>query len=166
MAQTVHLKLRIDGTDIEGESTVQSLDRADTIECDGFYFTTPITRHHQDVAQEIHPEREHMHRISIKKRIDKSSPRVIEAKFNNQLVNRAEFLFFRPSGRGEGDEELFYTISGTDGYVISIETVSDTAVLKGERAPPMIEEIEFAFRTMKWEYHVPHVEFQDDWRYE
>ena len=36
MAQTVHLVLEIDGNAIEGESTITSLERENTIECLSF----------------------------------------------------------------------------------------------------------------------------------
>ncbi len=68
MAQKVYLALRIAGTDVEGESTVTSLDREKTIVCSSFSWGINTARDAADGT--IAGKRLHQP-VKIIKRIDK-----------------------------------------------------------------------------------------------
>lgn len=150
MAQTVHLNLTIDGNDVEGESTIASFDREGTIECDSFdhAITTPRDEHFQLIGRRQHKP------VRILKRIDKSTPLLLKALCENELVNAARFRFFRPSPGGAGTEEHFYTVVGNVGYISGVKQLSETMMIGGEEAPPMMEEVEFVFQTITWTYEI------------
>ena len=101
MAQTVHLKLQIDGNDIEGESTIGSMDREGTIECSAFEYrlTTP-----REVGSGALTGRRQHSAVVITKRIDKTTPLLLKALCQNEIVTEATFRFFRPSPGGSGAE--------------------------------------------------------------
>jgi type VI secretion system secreted protein Hcp len=151
MAQTVHLKMAIDGNDIVGESTIASLEREGTIECSAFYYSLMTPR--EEATGQLTGKRQHGP-VKIVKRIDKSSPLLLKALCRNEMVTSAEFRFFRPSPGGSGAEEHFYTVLLENGYISSINQVSEDAIVGGKTAAPMMEEVGFIFQTITWTYEI------------
>jgi len=147
MAQTVHLQLQIDGNDIEGESTIASMDRENTIECSSFFYGIKTPRRSDG---KLTGRRQHKP-VKISKRIDKTTPLLLKALCKNEPVNEAEFMFFRPNPGGSGAEEKFYTVSLRNGYISGVKQLSEDPITGGEDAP-MMEEVEFVFREITWTY--------------
>lgn len=162
MAQTVYLKLEIDGIPVEGESAVTSLDRRNTIECSAFYYGVATPR---DAATgKIIGKRQH-EPVRILKRVDKSTPLLLKAMCRNESVNLAQFMFFRPSiTAAPGAEEHFFTVLLEEGYIAGVDLVSEDAIAGGEDAPPMMEEVAFVFQNITWTYEIGSVEHQDSWQ--
>ena len=151
MAQTVHLTLKIDGNDVEGESMIASLEREGTIQCSSFHYGANVD---YDPAS-LRPIEKRQHEpVTIYKRIDKSTPLLLKALCLQEHVNSAEFRFYRPSPGGSGAEEHFYTVMLENGYICSLEQVSEDAIMAGEDAPPMMEEVAFNFREITWTYEI------------
>jgi type VI secretion system secreted protein Hcp len=159
-AQTVHLKLEIDGSVIEGESTISSMEREGTIECSSFGENgyTPI-----DAATGLPSGRRQHRPITITKRIDKSSPLLWKAWTNNEPVSKAEFMFFRPAAGGSGAEEKFLTIMLEGGTIASMSVVSMDAIAAGEDAPPVMDSVTFTFQTITWTYENNGATHTDTW---
>ena len=151
MAQTVHLKLEIDGNEIEGESTIASMDREGTIECSAFTYGLSTPR--DETSLVLTGRRQHTP-VTITKRIDKSTPLLLKALCRNEPVTKAEFRFFRPSLRSSGAEEHFYTVLLENGFISSVEQESLDAITGGEKAPPMMEDISFVFKEITWTYEI------------
>ena len=151
MAQTVHLRLLIDGNDIEGESTIASMDREDTIECSAFTYGLSTPR--DETSLVLTARRQHTP-VTITKRIDKSTPLLLKALCRNEPVTTAEFRFFRPSPGGSGAEEHFYTVLLENGFISAVEQESFDAITGGEMAPPMMEEVSFVFKEITWTYEI------------
>jgi len=151
MALAAHLSLSIEGIFIEGESTVASLDREGTIECSSFSFEGSMDYSPTDFRITDRPK---FSPIVIKKRIDKTTPLLIRALFDHQTVDTASFRFFRPSLGGASDVEHFYTVLGEKGYVLNLKQISEDAIVAGEKAPPMMEEISFGFHEITWTYEI------------
>ena len=161
MAQTVHLWLTIDGNLIEGESSVVSLDREGTIECSSFRYGVmiPPARRSGRRAQRRQHELGRVH-----KRIDKSTPLLLKALCNHESVNEAEFRFYRPSPTGSGAEEHFFTVVLQNGYVSGVSQLSEDAIIAGDAAPPMMEEVAFVFQDITWTYEPNGATHHDSWR--
>lgn len=159
MAQTVSLRLRVDGNDVEGESTVSSHDRQDTIECSSF--EDSVTAAFEGSTAMLTGRREYQP-IKIVKRIDKSTPILAKALCNNEVVE-ADFRFFRPSVSGSGSEEHFLTINITGGRIASIKRKSQDAITGGEDASPMLEEVAFVFHDITWTYEITGATHMDTW---
>ena len=98
MAETVHLYLKANGSDIKGESTQTSLGRADSIEC--LYFEDSV-RTARETGSGRATGRRTYEPIVMRKRIDKSSPLLVKALCNNEVVEGI-FKFFRPNPAGDG----------------------------------------------------------------
>lgn len=159
MAETVHLFLKANGTDIKGESTQHSLGRQDSIEC-LFYKQSIITA--REAGTGMATGRRQYEPLVIRKRIDKASPLLAKALCENQAIE-AEFKFFRPSPGGDGTTEQFYTVTIKQSRIASIaQYVSDTIVPATATDPPL-EEIAFVFHTISWTYTNGGVTHEDSW---
>jgi type VI secretion system secreted protein Hcp len=161
MAQTVHLKLKIDGNDIAGESTIASLERADTIECSSFKYSLVTPR--EEATAMLTGKRQHKP-VKITKRIDQTTPLLLKALCNNEPVNEALFMFYRPSVTGAGVEEKYFTVKLENGFVATISQRSEDAITCGEAAPPMMEEIGFVFQDITWTYEINGATHHDSWK--
>lgn len=160
VAQTVHLKLKVNGNDVVGESSINSLDRSGTIECIDFSYG--VTTPREPATGALTGRRQHRP-VKIRKRIDKTTPVLLKALCRNEKVEKAVFNFYRPSPDGSGDEEMFYSIELTEGYVDSIEQVSNDAMMSGVEAPPVTELVSFVFRNITWTYTNGGVTHTDSW---
>lgn len=160
MAETVHLKLKINGQDVAGESTIASLERADTIECTSFTWAVETPR--EGASAQITGRRIHRP-VAIVKRVDKSSPVLFKALTRNEKVEDATFMFFRPNPTGNGEEQKYMTIQLTEGYISSIDLSSEDATRSHSEQPAAMEEVKFVFKTITQTYEDGGVTHTDSW---
>ena len=159
MAETVHLYLKANGTDIKGESTQESLGRKDSIEC---LYLEQAVRTAREAGSGMATGRRQYEPLMIRKRIDKSSPLIAKALVENQKID-ATFKFFRPNPTGDGTTEQFYTIVIKQGRVNSQKQyVPDTIVPATSTEPPM-EEVSFVFHTISWTFTNGGITHEDTW---
>jgi type VI secretion system secreted protein Hcp len=143
-AETVHLSLKINGQEVRGESSQQSMGRQDTIEC--LSFVSAISAPGAPGVGRARQEP-----LTIRKRIDRSSPLLARAVAENQVVE-AVFKFFRPNPTGDGTTEQFYTITLRGSRIASIRTVvPDTTRPESSSMPPM-EDVSFTVGEIVWTY--------------
>ena len=160
MAQTVHLRLRIDGNPVEGESTVRDFEREGTIECSSFQHKLDTPR--ETATGELAGRRQHS-AVTISKRVDKSTPLLFKALCQNEPVDSAEFMFFRISASREARVERFFTVLLENGYVAMVEQLSEDDIVGGEGAPPMMETVAFVFQDITWTYEIGGATHKDSW---
>lgn len=163
MSGRVYLKLIADGTQIEGESTVQSIGGVDVstfIECEGYsegVATAQDAASRRPTAQRIYDP------LVVRKWVDKSSPELAKALCSTQKVT-GEFYFFRPSAE-DAQMEHFFKVFIEDARVSGIKrflpNAAQDVALAGK---PPLEEVSFVFSRISWE-HVPAAKVHtDDWR--
>ena len=157
MAETVHLYLKANGMDIQGESTQTSLGRENSIECLYFEHAFKTVR---DAASGLATGRRQYEPIRIVKRIDRSSALLAKALVQNQLVEGV-FKFFRPNPTGDGTTEQFYTIEFKQGRIASFQQITPETFEPETAAHPELEEVTFVFRTIVWRYASGGIEHQD-----
>ena len=148
MAQTVHLFLKANGSDIKGESTQASLGREDSIECVSFNSGVTTAR---ESASNLATGRRQYEPIAIRKRIDKASPLLIKALVENQQVEGA-FKFYRPNPTGDGTTEQFFTVAIKGGRVFSQKQLILNTLDPAQASEPPLEEVGFVFHTINWTY--------------
>lgn len=159
MAETVHLFLKANGQDIKGESTQTSLGRKDSIEC--LYYEQAVMTA-REAGTGLATGRRQYQPLLIRKRLDKASPLIMKALTENQTVD-GTFKFFRPSPKGDGTTEQFYTVVMKGGRVASArQFVPDTLVPASSKEPPL-EEITFIFHTISWTFNDGGVMHEDSW---
>ncbi len=159
MAQAVFLELKSNGTAIDGESTVESMGRADMIECILYKDGVTTARDGQGQATGLRQ----YDPIIIEKRIDKSTPLLAKALRANEVIE-AKFRFYRPNPAGDGTTEQYFTIEILEGRVSSIHrTVENTLNPSSSEFPPF-ERIAFVFHTFTNIYETTGAMDTDNWR--
>jgi type VI secretion system secreted protein Hcp len=159
MAETVHLYLKANGTDIKGESTQISLGREESIEC-VYYEQGVITA--REAGSSLATGRRQYQPLLIRKRIDKSTPLLMKALTENQVIE-ATFKFFRPNPTGDGTTEQFYSVNFKQGRINSIKQFVPDTIVPATSTDPALEELTFVFHTIGWTYTNGGVTHEDSW---
>lgn len=159
MAETVHLTLKHNGKQIEGESTQTTNGRENTIEC--LYWEQEVATATEHGSGQSTGRRHHSP-IMIQKRLDKSSPILMKALTDNQDLT-AEFKFFRPAPNGDGSIEQFYTVVLDKARITKIKKHSPNALAPAQNASGPLEEVHFRFHSIKWTFNPNGAEHQDKW---
>ena len=159
MAETVHLYLKANGTDIKGESTQVSLGREGSIEC-VYYEQGVITA--REAGSGLATGRRQYPPLLIRKRIDKSTPLLMKALTENQAIE-ATFKFFRPNPTGDGTTEQFYSVNFKQGRINSIKQYVPDTIVPATSRDPACEEVTFVFHTIGWTYTNGGVTHEDSW---
>jgi type VI secretion system secreted protein Hcp len=159
MAETVHLYLKANGTDIKGESTQTSQGRADSIEVIQYEHSVETAR---EAGSGMATGRRTYKPIKITKRIDKSTPLIAKALVENTVVDGI-FKFFRPSPLGDGTTQQYYTVAFKQGRVSGLtQNLPNTFDPASSKQPPL-ETIEFVFHTISWTFTDGGVTHEDTW---
>lgn len=160
MAMTVHLTLKANGEDVEGESTVTTLGRENTIEC--FSFDYGVQSASESFSGAPSGQRNY-EPIRIAKRVDKATPLLWQALCNNAKVE-GTFKFFRPSPAGDGTTEEFYTVEISEARISGIDFSSPDAMGGAGQAEPPTESISFVYNNMIQTYEATGASHEDSWR--
>jgi len=159
MAETVHLYLKANGTDIKGSSSQESLGRKDSIEC--VYYEQGV-KTAREAGSGMATGRRQYEPLLIRKRIDKSSPLLAKALVENQVIE-GKFKFFRPNPTGDGTTEQFYTVEIKQGRIASQKQVSPDCICPATSTEPALEEVTFLYHTISWTYTNGGVTHEDTW---
>lgn len=157
MADTISLTLSANGTNIPGDSSVTSLERANTLEV--LSFDQSVSKAFDRATLQATGRRIYAP-IRFTKRLDRATPLLRKALIQNELVE-GHFRWFRPSPAGDGTTQHFMTLSFAQARITKCvlrlpDTLSDdTATL-----PPM-EEIEMTAGTYTWTWIPGNIEFED-----
>jgi type VI secretion system secreted protein Hcp len=159
MAETVHLFLKANGEDVKGESSQTSLGREGSIEC--VYFSSSV-RTAREAGSGQATGRRTYEPVVIRKRIDKSTPRLARALTDNEVIE-ATFKFYRPNPNGDGTTQQFFTVKLAKGRIASFNMTVPDCVDPASSTHPPLEEIAFVFHSITWTYTDGGVEHQDTW---
>lgn len=159
MAQTIHLYLTANGTKIDGDSTITSMDRENSIECLSFEDSVRTAR---EASTGTATGQRSYEPIRVTKRMDKSSPLLQKALVDNEVIE-ATFKFFRPNPAGDGSTEQFFTIEIQEGRLGSVTRVSPDVIDPASANAPPTEEITFTFGYIRWCYEPDGIEHVDRW---
>ena len=162
MAISVALKLKLNGTDIPGESTIHKMggvDRSKTIECVYFESSIITPRDPTSGASSV-GQRQHQP-ILFRKRLDKTSPLLAQALCRNEVVD-AEFLFFQPNPV-TGAEEHFFTIKISQGRITSLKLWLPNTLEQANSHEPALEEVQTTFNNIMWENITGKTSAEDSW---
>jgi type VI secretion system secreted protein Hcp len=89
--------------------------------------------------------------LRIRKAIDRSSPLLLKALTDNQVVE-GTFRFYRPSPTGDGTTEQFYTVAIKQGRVTSVRQYLPDTLDPGTVGHPPLEEVTFSFGSISWTF--------------
>lgn len=159
MAETVHLFLKANGTDIKGDSTQHSLERKDSIEALFYEYNVKTAR---EAGSGMATGRRQYEPMLIRKRVDKATPLLFKALAENQKVEGV-LKFYRPNPNGDGTTEQFFSISFKDGRVASHRIINPDSIVPATATQPTMEEITFVFHTISMVYTDGGIEHEDTW---
>jgi type VI secretion system secreted protein Hcp len=159
MAMTVHLELYADGNKIDGDSSIVSMERENTIECLSFIDSVRTAR--EASTGRASGERTY-EPVRIEKRIDKSSPLLAKALVNNEVIE-GTFRFYRPNPMGDGTTEQYFTVEIKEGRINSITRISPDVIDPASSNAPPTEEVSFVFGYIRWTYEPDGIEHIDHW---
>jgi len=151
--------LTANGTKIDGDSTIASMDRENSIECLSFEDSVRTAR---EASSGMASGERTYEPIRIVKRIDKSSPLLAKALCNNEVITGV-YKFFRPNPVGDGSTEQFFTVEIQEGRIASITRVSPDVIDPASASAPPTEEVTFVFGYIRWNYTDGGVEHVDHW---
>jgi type VI secretion system secreted protein Hcp len=146
------------GEAVEGESTVSTMDRENTIEC--FSFEYGLSAGSESFSGAPSGQRNY-EPIRVVKRVDKSSPLLWRALCQNEQIE-GTFKFYRPDMGSGSRTEHFYTIEITEARVAGIDFSSPDSSI-GSNEPPT-ETISFVYNNMTQTYETTGAAHQDSWR--
>lgn len=151
MALNTYLFLKANGEDIQGDPRRQSMgpeNVANSIEAMAFYHEVAI------VALDSGASRSSSARnhgpISFVKRIDRSTPVLLDALKNNKSIDGV-IKFFRMSS-DEGVTEKHYEITITDGRVMSVRTEMMNNNFPEGADVPVMERVSIQYNTIEWTF--------------
>lgn len=159
MAMTVHLALKANGEDIQGDSTITSLERENTIECLSYRDSVRTAR---EASSGVASGERTYEPMVISKRIDKSSPLLAKALCNNEVIEGV-FKFYRPNPAGDGTTEQYYTIAIEEARISHIIRQSPDSIDPASANAPATEEVGFVFGKIRWTYEPDGIEHIDHW---
>ncbi len=150
MADTIALTLTANDEDIEGDSTVTSMDRANTIEVLSLeqQVSTAFDR-----ATLLATGRRIYAPIRFTKRMDRATPLLLRALTLNQVV-AGSFRWFRPNPTGTGTTQHFFTLEFTEGRITKCALRLPDTLDPAQATLAPLEEVELTFSTITWT-HVP-----------
>jgi type VI secretion system secreted protein Hcp len=100
--------------------------------------------------------------VVCRKRIDKSSPLLHKAMVNNEVIDGV-FKFYRPSPKGDGTTEQFYTVTIKQGRIAGLKQHNPDVFEPASATRPPMEEVSFVFHTISWTYTDGGVTHEDTW---
>ena len=146
MADTLALTLTANGDNVPGDSTVTTMERANTIEVLSLEQQVSMAFDRatlQPTGRRIYAP------IRFTKRVDRATPLLRQALSQNQVVAGA-FRWFRPNPSGTGTTQHFFTLSFTEGRVTRCALrLPDTLDAVQATLAPM-EEVELTFSSITW----------------
>ena len=152
MAQTIHLTLSIDGTQVKGESSQVQEGKEGTIEV--FSFESSVTTPTDPGSGKATGRRE-FHPVKIKKRIDASTPLIAEAMVQGTPCT-CRFDFYRPSATPGVADELFYHIELVRATVAGLsQYLPDVMSAHSQETRDAYEVVEFTFDQITWFTELP-----------
>ncbi len=160
-ALNAYLDLSCGGSDIDGDSPVDvigGLDVSNMIEVTAFGLNLSLSG---DRGSGRVSARRSYKPVRIIKRIDQSSPLLVQALVQNQSCD-AILYFFRPSPTGDGTTEQFYTVTLEAARIVAITPTLASTLDPATVGLPLTEAVSFAINTIRFTYEPGGVEFEDD----
>jgi type VI secretion system secreted protein Hcp len=157
MAETVHLFLKANGTDIEGESSQTSLGREGSIECLSYEQGVATAR---EAGSGLATGRRQYQPLVVRKRLDRASPLLLKALTENQVIE-GTFRFYRPDPSGDGTTQHFYTVVITQARITGVRQLLPDVLGPDTADDPPQEELSFAVGSIEWTYEPDGITHQD-----
>lgn len=155
MAETVHLFLKLNGAEIQGESSQSSLGRENSIEILSWSWGAEAPLRSGGIVG-----RALMGEVKYVQRIDKATPLLFKGFVNNEIAEGV-FKFFRPNPTGDGTTEQFFTFEGKQGRITSVNPWSPDVINPATATMPALYQLTLQFQRVIQTYEDGGITF--DW---
>jgi len=137
--QTAHLTLTMNGTLIQGDSTLISMGRENTIQC--VSWESEIYQPGASATPLVHRP------IKFVKLVDKATPLLAKALGENQ-TGSGVFRFYRPDPSGAGTEQHFLTVTLAGVHLKSHRILVPNTITPATATQPVLEEVTFSYTSI------------------
>ena len=154
-AGPVFLRLKIQGADVKGDVALKGVEGL--IECLSYEHEVTVPM----AATGLASGKRQYGPVKITKRIDQSSPQLLKALTQNAVVE-GEFHFYRVN-RTSGAVQQFWVVEIKQAHVVSVKQVNPDRLVAATASQPPMEEVAFAFGTIRWTYVEGGITYEDSW---
>lgn len=100
--------------------------------------------------------------IEIRKAIDKSSPKLMQAMCSKEMLSEAEFTWYRFNEQGQ--EALYYKIQLKQALILKIRSWTPDAYDENQAPLQFMETVWLGYESIIWSWGVDgNVEYETDW---
>lgn len=157
MAESISLTLSANGSNIPGDNTQSSLNRANTIEVlslEQSLFVNFDRATYRPSSRRVYAP------VKFSKRLDRSTPLLRQALNENHAM-AGDFRWFRPNPAGDGTTQHFFTLAFTGGRITRCELVLPDVMQAESASLPAMERVELVFEGVTWTWEPGGIEFSD-----
>lgn len=161
-AFNAYMTLTCNGSDIPGESSVQSAGGVDVSnDIEVFAFGLNVSADFDSATGQISGRRSYKP-VRILKRVDKATPLILQALAENQNCEAA-IRFFRLNPIS-GQTEHYYTITLQQARIVSMMPSLPSTIDPASANLPMTEAVSIAFGIINTAHQIDGTEFEDNWQ--
>lgn len=102
------------------------------------------------------------HPISLMKRIDKASPKLLQALCTNEVLTEVRFEFYRHDQMGK--QEKYYTIKLEQAVLVEIKQWFPPTTDPTKSHYQHMETVSLMYRKIEWTWEKGGITSQDDWQ--
>ncbi|HWZ49222.1 MAG TPA: Hcp family type VI secretion system effector [Herbaspirillum sp.] len=99
--------------------------------------------------------------ITLTKEIDKASPLLFQALTTGEEMEHVTLAYYRGSGKGK--DEKYYTVVLGNAVITSIRTWMPDRELDANKTMGHMEDVSFAYSSIKWCYEKGGITTEDKW---
>ncbi|MDB5990454.1 MAG: Hcp protein [Herbaspirillum sp.] len=99
--------------------------------------------------------------MTLTKEIDKASPLLLQALTTGEKMKNVTLTYYRSSLKGE--DEKYYTVTLGNAIITSIRTWMPDRLLVANETLGHMEDVSFAYSSIKWTYLDGGITTQDTW---
>ena len=102
------------------------------------------------------------HPLIITKRIDNSSPKLMQACTTGEQFSKVQVDFYQINPNGA--EELYYQITLSNAIIVKMKNNKPMTFLPENKPYHDMEEVWFTYEKIVWSHKTANVESDDDWK--
>ncbi len=99
--------------------------------------------------------------VSLLKRKDKATPKLLQALVQNENL-QVQFKWFRPNTRGAGQVH-YYTVKLSDARLVSIKEMLPSTIGEEAKQWHPLEEVQMTYNKIEWTWEDGGITSMDDW---
>jgi len=104
------------------------------------------------------------HPVRIVKRIDKASPKLLQAECQGERFPKVEFKWYRIDPTGAGGQVHYFTTMLEEAIIVGMKTWFPITADSTKNDYSHFEDVLFTYRKIVWRWEDGGIETEDDWK--